>query len=73
MKFKTITINNTIFRIVHNKEWGEYQVKVNVEGRYVEGRSYFTNDLTDAIESLEAMVNEEVHNIITQLFKKKEK
>lgn len=51
--------DTTTFKIVHNKEWDEYQVQVFEFGELNEARTYHTDDPEDAKVTFKAMVEEE--------------
>jgi len=52
----------TYFRLHKDQEWGEYQVQVFVDGVLNEDRTYHTDSLQDARDTLKAMIKEESKN-----------
>lgn len=55
-------MEKTTFKIVHAKEWDEYQVQAFTDGVFNEARTYFTDDHEDALLTWKAMVKEEERN-----------
>lgn len=47
-----------VLRIVRDRVWDQWIVKVYRNGRYVEDESYFTDDKNDAEQTMELMAKQ---------------
>lgn len=45
-------------KIDKNRETGEYVAKVYINGKYSEDKTYYTNDLQDAVDTAKHMKSE---------------
>jgi hypothetical protein len=56
---KIISQNNGHVRrayVSKRNEWGEYRVKLYIDGKYQQNADYFTDDKGDAVQTARAMV-----------------
>ena len=52
---QTIINGNREVKIVWDSEWQQYQCRLYVENKFYQPATYFTDDLSDAIDSAKAM------------------
>ena len=57
-----IDIHPVTFKVHHDKEWDEWQVRVYVNGVLNEARTYHTDDKEDAEVTMATMILEEARN-----------
>lgn len=56
------TFGNIQLKLMKDSETGEYVVAYHENGKYQESPSYRTNDMTDAMQTMDSMAREIVKN-----------
>lgn len=59
-KVLTVANNGRTASVYKNAEFHEYEVRFTADGQDLPDADYFTNDLTDAVETANLWVNEEI-------------
>jgi hypothetical protein len=57
-----IVVGNVRFLYHYDTEFDEHSIKVYVNGKYQEDRTYYTDDKQDALDTMQFMAREEQRN-----------